>query len=286
MIGLVTCAAYPDLTDDDRPLIAALRRLGLDAAPVIWDDPTVAWERHSMLLLRSTWNYHRKAGAFVAWLDHLDAIGVPLLNATPVVRWNMHKRYLRALGERGVRVPRTEWVARADARPLATIRRGLDAADVVIKPAVSASATDTWRARAGSLEEEHRYRQLVDRTDVLVQPIIPEVSERGEWSLMYVDGAYSHAMLKRPRAGDFRVQAEHGGTAVRAAPADALRAEADRIVSLIPGDWGYARVDGVVTDAGFLLMELECIEPALFLAEQPGAAERLAGAVERRLCGR
>lgn len=283
MIGLVTYGKYSRLTDDDRPLLGELAALGVAGAPVVWDDPSVDWTAFDALLLRSTWNYHLKPREFTAWLAELDDVGVPLWNPTAVVRWNMHKRYLRDLGQQGIGVPDTEWVARGDARPLPTILRERGWGDAIVKPAISASATDTWRVTGDGGAEEFRYRALVDRVDLLVQATVPEVATDGEWSLLYLGGTYSHAMLKRPRAGDFRVQAELGGTAEPATPAPDIIAAGDRIVSLIPGEWLFARVDGVRSRAGFLLMELECIEPLLFLSLAPGSARRLAEALVQRL---
>lgn len=283
MIGLVTCGTYPGLTDDDRPLLGELASLGVEARPVVWDDPGADWTAFDALVLRSTWNYHRRPREFTAWLAELDEIGVPLWNPTSVVRWNMHKRYLRELGEQGIPVPATEWVARGDARPLPAILRERGWRDVIVKPAISASATDTWRATGDGSAAASRYRALVNRVDLLVQATIPEVASDGEWSLLYLGGSFSHAMLKRPRDGDFRVQTELGGTAERADPPAALVAAGDRIVGHIPGEWLFARVDGVLTRDGFLLMELECIEPLLFLSRQPGSAATLARALADRL---
>lgn len=282
MIGLVTYARYPDLTDDDRPLLRALAARGLEASPVVWDKPEVRWSDYQALVLRSTWNYHTHPRKFTEWLLSLEARDIPVWNPVSIARWNMHKRYLRELEGQGVLVPPTEWVARGDPRPLRTLLSTRGWSDVIVKPAISASATDTWRTTGNVIEDDARFAELAWRRDVLVQPTIPEVARDGEWSLMYIGGRFSHAMRKRPRAGDFRVQAEHGGTAMREDPPTAVVAAGDGIVARIPGDWVYARVDGVVTSAGFMLMELELIEPVLFLAEQEGAVDQLADAIAAR----
>ena len=276
MIGLVTYSKHPDLTDDDRPLLRALAELGLEGAPVVWDKPDVRWSDYEALVLRSTWNYHTHPRKFTEWLLGLEARGVPLWNPVPLVRWNMHKRYLRELEAQGVLVPPTEWVARGDPRPLRTLLATRGWSDAIVKPAISASATDTWRTTGNVVEDDRRFGELAWRRDVLVQPTIPEVARDGEWSLMYIAGTFSHAMRKRPRAGDFRVQVEHGGSAMREEPAAAVVAAGDGIVAKIPGDWLYARVDGVVVPAGFMLMELELIEPVLFLSEREGAIQAFA----------
>ena len=282
MIGLVTCSKHPDLSDDDRPLLKALRTLGLDCAPAVWDKPDVRWSDYRALVLRSTWNYHTHPRKFTEWLRALEARDVPLWNPVPVVRWNMHKRYLRELEGQGILVPPTEWVARGDPRPLRTLLATRGWTDAIVKPAISASATDTWRTTGNVMEDDRRFAELAWRRDVLVQPTIAEVASDGEWSLMYLGGAFSHAMRKRPRAGDFRVQAEHGGTSAREEPPAGIVAAGGAIVAKIPGDWLYARVDGVATGAGFMLMELELIEPVLFLGEKGGAVEQLASAIAAR----
>ena len=283
MIGLVTYEKHPDLTDDDRPLLGELAALGLEAAPVVWDRPRLNWNAFSTLVLRSCWNYHTRPREFTAWLLEMQRRGIPLWNPVELVRWNMHKRYLRDLDRKGVLVPPTEWVARGDPRPLPTLLRERGWHDVIVKPAISASATDTWRTAGTRHEDDSRFRELVDRRDVLVQPVIGDVITRGEWSLIYIDGRFSHAMLKRPRSGDFRVQAELGGTAERAEPPAEVIAAGDRAVRCMRGDWIYARVDGVVTAEGFVLMELEAIEPLLFLAQASGAHRALARAIESRV---
>jgi glutathione synthase/RimK-type ligase-like ATP-grasp enzyme len=279
MIGLVTYQKYPNLTDDDRPLIPALEALGQRAVPVIWDDPGVRWQDFETLVVRSCWDYHLRAGEFVQWLETIESLDVPLWNPVPVVRWNMHKRYLRELASHGVLVPRTEWLARAEPRGLSTILEHNGMQDAIVKPAISASATDTWRTTSSPANDNTRFRELVERSDVLVQELIPEVAADGEWSVMFIGGAFSHSTIKRPRSGDFRVQTEMGGSADPArAPDDVIEA-ASRITGHIPGPWLFARIDGVVTEKGFMLMEVECIEPLLFFSHGKGSVERFAKAL-------
>ena len=278
-IGFATSAAYPSLTDDDRPLLDLLRDRGATASAAVWDDPSIPWASFDAVVLRSTWDYHLRVGEFETWLHALDAAGVRLWNPTALVRWNMHKRYLRELGERGIQVPPTEWVSRGDPRPLASVLRGRGWSDAVVKPAISASATETWHTTPEVRADGARYARLVSERDVLVQLAVPEIRSAGEWSLVFIAGAFSHATVKRPRPGDFRVQVEHGGS-VDPASAPAAVVDAGRaIADALERPWLYARVDGVATAGGFVLMEVECIEPHLFLAHAPGAHERFAQAL-------
>jgi glutathione synthase/RimK-type ligase-like ATP-grasp enzyme len=143
---------------------------------------------------------------------------------------------------------------------------------------VSASAYETWRSssrRAGG--DAARFAALLDAGDVLVQPYQPAI-EAGEWSLCFFGGAFSHAVLKRPRSGEFRVQSELGGTVSIEHPQPSLVAEAAAVTALIPGGWLYARVDACSVRGSLLLMELELIEPTLFFHADPAAADRFATA--------
>lgn len=280
-VGLATSSAYPSLTDDDRPLLDRLRRHGATADAVVWDDPSIAWASYDAVVLRSTWDYHLRGPEFEAWLGRLDTAGVTLWNPTSLVRWNMHKGYLRSLAARGIMVPPTEWVARGDARPLESVLRAHGWADAVVKPAISASATETWHTTPDIGADAARYARLVSDRDVLVQMAVPEIRSEGEWSLVFIGGAFSHATIKRPRPGDFRVQVEHGGTADPGRPPASVVNAGRVIADALQRPWLYARVDGVATGAGFMLMEVECIEPHLFLAHQDGAHERFAQALLR-----
>ncbi len=279
MIGLVTYAKQPLLTADDRPVLDLLVARGVAAQAVRWDDPDVRWADFRALVLRSTWDYHLRPREFVDWLEMISAADIALWNPAPVVRWNLHKRYLRELAGRGVLIPATEWLSRADPRPLSAIMRHRGWTKAIVKPAISASATDTWLTSGDTLADDQRYRESMERADVLVQEVIPQIAEAGEWSLVFLGGEFSHASLKRPRAGDFRVQVELGGSADPAVASAELVRSAAAVAELIPKPWLYARIDGVETPRGFMLMEIECIEPDLFLRHSPGAHERFADAI-------
>jgi glutathione synthase/RimK-type ligase-like ATP-grasp enzyme len=281
-VGLVTYRKEPTLTTDDRPLIGELEALGADARAVRWDDEAVDWAQFDALVLRSCWDYHLRQEEFDGWLHAVERARTPLYNPVSVVRWNMHKRYLAHLRSFGVLIPDTVWVDRGSSRRLSEILANTGWADAIVKPAVSASATDTWRVdRGNAVASDATFGALTRRADVLVQRFVPEVTTVGEWSLIFIDGAYSHAAKKRPRAGDFRVQTEHGGSADAAtAPPDVVAA-ATEITRHIPAGWLFTRIDGVQTDRGFVLMEVECIEPHLFFAFAPESRGALARSVVR-----
>jgi glutathione synthase/RimK-type ligase-like ATP-grasp enzyme len=274
-------AEFPDLHPDDLPLVAALRAAGLDPVAEVWTDPSVDWSSYDAVLLRSVWDYHTRYLEFTEWLGLLDKAGVPVFNDSDLVRWNADKRYLLELRERGVAIVPTQVAAGACLREVVA---GLTGRQIVVKPTVSANALHAIRGIAGSDELSRAIDDLPDGP-YLVQPFLPEVQSEGEWSLLFIDGEFSHAVLKRPAEGDYRVQHVLGGTAapaeapsaVREAAAAALAAADTRHAPL------YARVDGVVSAGRFLLMELELIEPYLYLADFPPADAKLATALAARL---
>ena len=278
-IALATSAAHPELHEHDLPLVDALRATGLDPVAEVWTDPSVDWSAYDAVLLRSVWGYHLRYDEFTEWLGLVDKAGVPVFNDSGLVRWNADKRYLVELRERGVAIVPSQ-VAAGDC--LREVVAGLDGQEIVIKPTVSASADHTVRGIAGSEELSRAMDDLPD-TVYLVQPFLSEILTDGEWSLIFIDGEYSHAVVKRPAAGDYRVQVMFGGEAVLAEPSPDVLKNARAALAAAGSPPVYARVDGVIVNGRFLLMELELIEPYLFLPEFPQATEKLAAAVALRV---
>jgi glutathione synthase/RimK-type ligase-like ATP-grasp enzyme len=282
-IALATSAEYPRLTDDDQRLGRALVAHGVAAEPATWNDPDVDWRRYGLVVVRSTWDYHHDPRAFRRWIQSLDLAGVPLLNPSAILRWNLDKNYLSELEARGVPIVPTEWVAPGAPRSLREVARRRGWERVVVKPVVAASAHGVWRSGDSlTVADEHRFRSSVAQHGVMIQPFVDAVCTEGEWSLMFIEGRYSHAVLKRPRTGDYRVQGHLGGQFSPATPDASLIDAAERVMRALPfpaADCAYARVDGV-RDAGvFRLMELELVEPALFLATSSESSDRLAARI-------
>ncbi|WP_144906206.1 ATP-grasp domain-containing protein [Halobellus captivus] len=302
-IALATAADMPDLVDDDASFLAALRERGVTAVPVVWSDKSVEWGRFDAVVIRSIWDYYRRPDEFAAWVDRLDAASTTVLNAPETVRWNRHKFYLRDLDARGVSTLPTEYVERGDDVALAEVfaERGWD--EVVAKPAVSAGAFRTKRiARTDAADEQAWLDNLLGERDVLIQQFADGITD-GEWSLVFFDGAYSHGVVKRPKAGDFRVQEDHGGSVDAETPGASLRDQAADVVDAVTNELDgpvplYARVDGITreergskigTDSDgsdateFELLEVELIEPELFFRVDDDAGGRLADALLDRL---
>ncbi|TQJ16053.1 ATP-grasp domain-containing protein [Kribbella jejuensis] len=278
-IALATSAELAELHPDDRPLLEALRAEGLDPVVEVWTDPSVDWSAYDAVLLRTVWDYFVRYDEFTEWLAQLDKAEVPLLNSTDQVRWNSDKQYLLELRERGVAIVPSQVAAGACLREVVA---GLNGQQIVVKPTVSGNALHTVRGAAGSPELEQALAELPDLV-YLVQPFIPEIQSEGEWSLLFFDGEFSHAVVKRPANGDYRVQESYGGqTALTQPPAAVLESARAALEASGPTPV-YARVDGVVVNDRFLLMEIELIEPYLFFPQSPAAIQKLAKAVATRL---
>jgi glutathione synthase/RimK-type ligase-like ATP-grasp enzyme len=281
-VGFVTCARWPDVSESDRLAQRALERRGAGVRAVVWNGPTVALDDLDVVVLRSNWDYHFDVTRFAAWLAGLETAGTNLWNPVPLVRWNLTKLYLLDLATAGVPVVPTLRLDEPAALPGVLAERGWAAA--VVKPAVSASGHDTIRvtpADAAVVVDALRAGRI--RTPALVQPLVEEITGSGEWSLVFVEDTCTHAVLKRPAPGDFRVQPRFGGVVAAATPAATLVDTARRTLAALPQPPLYARVDGVLTSRGFLVMEVEVNEPGLFFTHAPAAAEAFAEAVLRRV---
>lgn len=283
-IAFVTSAALADLTPDDRLVVAVLEERGARVTAAVWTDSSIDWNSFDSIVLRSTWDYYHHAEEFRAWIDALDAMGAPVWNPPAVLRWNMEKTYLRDLESAGVPVVPTIWLSKGTVPDLAALlaERGWD--DAIIKPVISAGASRTWRvSRAEVAEMGGQLAESLAVGDVMVQPFIAEIQTRGEWSLMFIDGEFSHAVRKTPTDGDFRVQTSYGGGSVTDGPGSDVLSVAQLVLDAAPSLWLYARVDGIETAAGFVLLELEMLEPSLFFSHNKSAIARFADAIIGRV---
>jgi len=284
-ICFVTCRRWPEISESDRLAQRALEARGATVLARPWNDPGLAeFEGFDAVVLRSNWDYHLDPDGFRAWLDRLERAGARVWNPPDLVRWNLSKRYLPALRAAGVPTVPTAILDEQDPPDLAAVmaRHGWRA--VVVKPEIGASAHDT------RLVTEETVGPAVAalasgaiRRPVIVQPFLEEITSRGEWSLVFIDGAFTHAVLKRPAPGEFRVQPRLGGTARAGPPPAAALAAARATLAALPRPALYARIDGVETGEGFLIMEVEVNEPGLFFTHAPAAAERFAEALLRAL---
>ncbi len=282
-VALVTGApdAMP-VPDPESPLlVAALAERGVRAAVVPWTEDR-DWSRVPLVVCRTPWDYVDRPDAFLSWVRATGA-ATRLLNPPGLIAWNLHKRYLAELAERGVPVVPTTHLG-PGASPAVRTAALAGPGDVVIKPAVSGGAKGTIRIDAGADAARDHLAALLRDGDALVQPYLPEV-EDGEVSLVLFAGELSHAVRKVPARGDFRVQSEFGGAVVPHEPTADERRVARAVLDALAWAPAYARIDLVTTAEGPLLMEAELIEPELFLRADPTAAGRFADVLVADLRG-
>jgi hypothetical protein len=208
---------------------------------------------------------------------------VPMWNPHTLVRWNANKTYLRDLDAKGIAVVPTIWPEADERTTLRDQMRELGWTKAVVKPRVSATAHRTHLVTVENADAAQAFfDELRDGPGVMVQKFMDSIVEDGEWSLLFFDGHFSHAVLKKPAPGDFRVQNDFGGTDILADPPAFVLQSSATILQVVEPTL-YARVDGVVEDKNFLLMELELIEPMLFLSSHPAAPVTFAEAITKKL---
>jgi len=256
-VALATHGGCPKLSADDQLLIPHLRDFDIDAKAMVWDDEEIDWSEFDQVVIRSCWDYHLRLPEFFAWIAVVESRGVDLQNSGPLVRWNADKRYLRRLEQSGITIPETHWLAENEEASLSDVlaAHGWDCA--VVKPTVSATAHGT-RLVPGDTDE-------ILRGPAIVQKFMPEIQTQGESSFIFFHGEFSHAVCKIPASGDFRVQTQFGGSVREAFPSRSLIDAATEVLGEVEYQNLYARVDGVEREGKFVLMELELIEPILFL---------------------
>lgn len=274
-ILLATCASKPDLTPSDAALAAALGSRGAEVRAAPWDQLSPSTIGGATVCLRSTWDYHHRPDEFRRWIRSLQTAGVSLWNPAETILANMDKRYLADLAKASIAIPPTIWLEPGERFDPALLLRDAGWARGVLKPRISATAHGTVLVTLATPVDTADLAPI-HATGGLLQRFMPEVVERGEVSLVFIAGACTHAVRKRARAGDFRVQHDFGGTATREAADPVLEQFGRRALDATGLPWLYARVDLVETDSGPVLMEVELIEPDLFLDQAPEAAERLA----------
>ena len=255
-------------------LVAALEQEAMAVVIRPWDNAT-DWASVPLVVVRSPWDYSDAHQEFLSWARSVAAV-TRMVNPLEVLEWNSHKSYLLDLASSGVSTVVTTLVHRGASDDEQAGALAVYPGELVIKPAVSVGAIGALRAAANSPEAAAHLAELASAGDVLVQPLAHSVLEGGESSLIYFGSQFSHAIRKLPADGDYRVQEHHGGSVVPHEPTDDEFAVAAATLAAAPAATAYARVDLVEVTGSPAVMELEAIEPQLFLDRDPGAAARFA----------
>ena len=274
---------FGNILTEDRLLRAALDGLGLSSIRVDWSSTNEDWSQYGCAVFRTTWDYFDRFGEFTTWLDRVEQQTL-LCNPASIIRWNMDKHYLADLDARGIPVVQSRFVERGSALRLHDLLDETGWAEAVIKPCVSGAARHTYRVnRANADQIDSIVQPLLASESFLFQPFEASIMDSGEDSLMVFGGRYSHAVRKRAKPGDFRVQDDHGGTVAPYKPSAAQIELAERAIAACDPVPAYGRVDMIRESTGnYAIMELELIEPELWMRFHPPAAEALARAIARR----
>ena len=263
ILYIATCQSIPQLKTDEQFLINHCAQHHIKAIPVVWNDKYVAWQKADAVLIRTIWDYHKNYGEFADWLNMLSLLKIKVINPVSLIQWNSHKFYLQQLDQSGISIPKALYISQNNQALPQSIEHTM-----IVKPAISATAYETYKVEPSAWQNFlPTLKRLNQSHDLLIQDFIPEIGTLGEWSLMYFNHSFSHAVLKRAKSGDFRVQAEYGGNYEPAIPPQPLINFGSKVLAQLPQKSMYARVDMIEGQSGPYLMELELIEPELFLIE-------------------
>ena len=282
---------------DDALLTEALARRGVTATRVDWASPDVDWSRFRCAMFRTTWNYFKRFDEFMEWFARAERV-MRFCNAPSIVRWNIDKHYLADLEAAGVAIVPSRYMEKGSGETLGEAMRAAGWSEAIVKPCVSGGAYNTYRVRsaAEAAALEGKVAELLAKESLILQPFMDDIVRVGEDTLMVLNGHYTHAIRKKVKAGDFRVQDDFGGTvhdykptpeqielAERAMAACARDADPAAGIAARPAPV-YGRVDMVRDNDGRLaIMELELIEPELWLRNHPPAADVLAEGLAKYL---
>jgi glutathione synthase/RimK-type ligase-like ATP-grasp enzyme len=285
IVSYFSTGAYDTNTADENLVLSGiLNEIGISHQIVAWSDPEVDWSSFSCLLIKSTWDYFDFYEEFKSWMKAMRELGVPVLNSLDTLEWNSSKRYLLEIEAQGFPVISGYVLEKGMKVSSLDIFATIPGDVVVVKPLVSGGAKNTLKiAKKDWLDYASKVQNLVDEEAYLVQSFVKEVQEVGEYSLIFFNTSFSHAVLKTPANQDFRVQHYFGGTIQQIEPSQQMLQTAQRLVNKFGSDTLYARVDGVQCNGEFFLMELEMIEPYLFLAISPEALSNYKKAITSRL---
>ena len=282
-LAIVTCHKFPNLSPSDYGLPTVFEAYGWEVRVVIWNDPVVEWQYFDSVLIRNTWDYYEHIDAFLVWVQHLANLGVRLFNPPSVILWNVNKYYLRELTQRDIPVIPTVYFSKNILAELPALPSEFGSR-CVIKPVISAGSYHTKQFHMQDWAEMAvAFGQLPLSCDFMVQPFLPQIQTRGEYSFVYFGGQHMYTVNKRPVENDFRVQIQYGGQYTLVEMGLYVMDQVERIYEqAVPADCLYARIDGVLDEKDrFVLMEIELIEPDLYFHLQPSAMDRLVQALER-----
>ena len=279
--AFLTLDEIGDYVIDDEHAIEPLTERGWQVSTVSWRQTNIPWSDFDLVIIRSTWDYWNDVPTFLDTLERINR-ETKLANRLDLVRWNLVKTYMRDLEERGIGIVPTLWARSLEADSFAKYQKELGMDEIVVKPVVGANGDDAFRVSQGdTLERLQSIAARFCNRDCMIQPFMPNIISEGEYSLFFFSGQYSHAILKTPAESEFRSQEEHGGEIRSIVPQEKLLNRARQAMDTLSPAPLYARIDFIRNDADdFLVMELELIEPSLYLRMDAKAPGRFAAAID------
>lgn len=255
-----------NVVNEDEQLTRFLTEKGHTVKNPIWNDPRVDWTFFDLILIKSPWDYFNHIEDFYNWLSMLEQEGCRVLNPLATLRWNADKHYLLDIAAAGLKVTPGVFTSPEQEILLEQYFDVFNTDGLIVKPAVSGGSKNTFKVtREEAGETGLQLQALSKKEDFIIQPFLKEIEENGEWSFLFFGGKFSHSLLKKAKAGDFRVQATFGGTVHALSPSAAQLDQVVPYADQFAKNCLYARIDGTFVNDEFVLMELELIEPFLFL---------------------
>ncbi len=269
---------------EDEILRNALEQKGLRVHRIDWTNTDFDWTTTKSVLFRAVWDYTNRYEEFLAFINFVSTKTM-LINPLETILWNLDKHYLRDLQYRGINIPPTNYIEKGNTTTLRDLHRSNNLTETILKPAMSAGARHTYKLNSNNLDmHEEIFQQLIKNEAMMLQPFLHSIIDHGETTLVVIGGKYTHAILKRAKSGDFRVQDDFGGTVQTYMPTKEEISFAEHVVSICSPVPLYARVDMIIDNNGNLAVsELELIEPELWFRFERNAANALATTVKQLL---
>ena len=269
----------------DKLLIEPMSKLGWDAEEISWRKENVDWNDYTAVIVRSTWDYQNDFKKFLNVLESINDSSAHLENDLELMKWNMNKNYLFDLETKGVKIVDTIWEKSFNSNNVHHYFSEFNSEEIIIKPNISANADNTFRlSKEKLIENMEKLEQIFSQREFMVQPFMKNIIDEGEYSLFFFNGEFSHCVLKKPKENDFRVQEEHGGKFRIVVRNQQQILIAESIINKLSTIPLYARADLVRNAQNeFVLMELELIEPSLYLNTDIQSPERFARAFDSRM---
>lgn len=287
LVGIVSYfskGAFAGTENEDQILSSILTDLEINYEIVAWSDQNADWSKFSLLLIKSPWDYFDYYSDFLDWIKKIKELNIPVLNSLESLVWNSNKNYLIEIENKGFNVISGKLLPEGEKIDWTELLEDVENTPFIIKPLVSGGAKNTFKVDFNNVEEIRMKMDLLIRSEgFIAQPFVREIEEVGEYSLVFFNSVYSHAVLKSPANADFRVQHFFGGKISVIEPSESLIKACQRYVDEFCKDSLYVRVDGVLIQGDFHLMELEMIEPYLFLSTQNKALKNYKDALRKRL---